>query len=450
MFFSEKNRIKFTETILRDAHQSLMATRMKTADMLPIAEVLDEVGYDSVECWGGATFDVCMRYLNEDPWERLRLLRRKFKKTKLQMLLRGQNLLGYQHYSDDVVDMFIRKSVENGIDILRIFDAFNDVRNLERAVYAAKKEGAHIQLAMAYTVGKPYTLKYWKKLAVDLEALGADSICIKDMAGLLLPHEAYQLVKMLKKTVDVPIQLHSHCTSGVAPMTYLKALEAGCDGIDTALSPLALGTSQPATEVMYQTIKNEKKHAKLNERAMNEATEYFRDFRKRAEAEGLIDNRVMDVDTETLRYQVPGGMLSNLYVQMKQQNMQNRFKEVMKEIPRVREDLGEPPLVTPSSQIVGTQAVFNVMTGERYKMVSKQTRAILKGEYGRTARPFNRSVQKKVIGNGDIVTCRPADLLTPEFYEKKRELGGMASDEEVLAHILFPQSAETFYSRQPK
>ena len=257
-------------------------------------------------------------------------------------------------------------------------------------------------------------------------------------------------MKMLKKTVDVPIQLHSHCTSGVAPMTYLKALEAGCDGIDTALSPLALGTSQPATEVMYQTIKNEKKHAKLNEKAMNEATEYFRDFRKRAEAEGLIDNRVMDVDTQTLRYQVPGGMLSNLYVQMKQQNMQDRFKEVMKEIPRVREDLGEPPLVTPSSQIVGTQAVFNVMTGERYKMVSKQTRAILKGEYGRTARPFNRSVQKKVIGNGDIVTCRPADLLTPEFCEKKRELGGMASDEEVLAHILFPQSAETFYSRQPK
>lgn len=387
--------MKFTETILRDAHQSLMATRMRTEDMLPVAEVMDEIGYHSIECWGGATFDVCMRYLNEDPWERLKELKKRFKKTKLQMLLRGQNLLGYNHYPDDVVDVFIRKSVDNGIDIFRIFDAFNDVRNLERAAYAAKQEGAHVQLAMAYTVGKKYTFKYWKKLAKDLEELGADSICIKDMAGLLMPYEAENIIKMLKKTVSVPIHVHSHCTSGVAPMTYMKAAEAGCDVIDTALSPFSMGTSQPATEVMYETFKAGGLNVKLNEDAMTYAAEYFRKFRRHAEQEGLIDIKMMDVDTKTLQYQVPGGMLSNLYMQMKEQNMQERFDEVLKEIPKVREDLGEPPLVTPSSQIVGTQAVFNIMTGERYKMVSKQTKAILKGEYGKTIRPFNKSVQKR-------------------------------------------------------
>lgn len=446
MFFNEKKKLKFTETILRDGHQSLMATRMRTADMLPIAAALDEVGYDSIECWGGATFDVCMRYLNEDPWERLRLLRKKFKKTKLQMLLRGQNLLGYRHYPDDVVDMFIRKSAANGIDIFRIFDAFNDVRNLERAVYAAKKEGAHVQLAMAYTAGKAYTSKYWRNLAKELESLGADSICVKDMAGLLLPYDAGQLIKMLKKTVRVPVHLHSHCTSGVAPMTYLKAVEAGCDGIDTALSPFAMGTSQPATEVMYKTLKEAGVHTKLNEKAMTKAAEYFKDIRRQAEQSGLLDIKMLDVDTETLRYQIPGGMLSNLYMQMKEQNTQSRFKDVLKEIPKVREELGEPPLVTPSSQIVGTQAVFNVMTGERYKMVSKQTKAILKGEYGKTIRPFSKAVQKKVLGNEECITCRPADLLTHEFYKRKQELGEKApTDEAVLAYILFPQSAEAFY-----
>ena len=327
MIFMNKGKVKFTETILRDAHQSLMATRMRTSDMLPIASVLDEIGYDSVECWGGATFDVCMRYLNEDPWERLRLLRRRFRKTKLQMLLRGQNLLGYNHYPDDVVDAFIRKSVDNGIDIFRIFDAFNDTRNLERSVNAAKQEGAHVQLAMSYTVGKKYTLKYWKKLAKDFEEMGADSICIKDMAGLLMPYDAEKLIKMLKKTVDVPIQLHSHCTSGVAPMTYLKAIDAGCDGIDTALSPLAMGTSQPATEVMFKTLEMAGRNVELNEKAMIKATEYFREFRRHAEQKGMIDIKMMDVDTETLRYQVPGGMLSNLYVQMKLRQQRRRIFE---------------------------------------------------------------------------------------------------------------------------
>lgn len=449
MFFNQKKKLKFTETILRDAHQSLMATRMKTADMLPIAAVLDEIGYDAIECWGGATFDVCMRYLNEDPWERLRLLRKKFKKTKMQMLLRGQNLLGYRHYPDDVVDMFIRKSAANGIDIFRIFDAFNDVRNLERAVYAAKKEGAHVQLAMAYTVGKAYTYRYWSNLAKELESLGADSICVKDMAGLLLPHNARHLIKMLKKTVHIPVHLHSHCTSGVAPMTYLKAVEAGCDGIDTALSPFAMGTSQPATEVMYKTLREAGVPSKLNDKAMAKATEYFRELRRQAEQNGQIDIKMLDVDTETLRYQVPGGMLSNLYMQMKEQNTQSHFKDVLKEIPKVREDLGEPPLVTPSSQIVGTQAVFNVMTGERYKMVSKQTKAILKGEYGRTRRPFNKTVQKKVLGKEACITCRPADLLAPEFQKMKQELGEKArTDEAVLSYILFPQSAEAFYNNR--
>ena len=449
MIFFGKEEVKFTETILRDAHQSLMATRMKTEDMLPIAEVLDEVGYDSIECWGGATFDVCMRYLNEDPWERLRQLRKRFRKTKLQMLLRGQNLLGYNHYPDDVVDAFIRKSVDNGIDIFRIFDAFNDVRNLERAAHAAKQEGAHVQLALAYTVGRKYTFKYWKSLAKELEELGADSICIKDMAGLLMPYDADKLVKILKRTVNVPVHVHSHCTSGVAPMTYLKAVEAGCDVIDTALSPFALGTSQPATEVMYETLKAGGFEVELNEDALALASEYFRDIRRKAEQEGLIDIKVMDVDTKTLQYQVPGGMLSNLHMQMKEQNMEDRFDEVLREIPRVREDLGEPPLVTPSSQIVGTQAVFNIMTGERYKMASKQTKALLKGEYGRTIKPFNRAVQKKVLGKENPITCRPADLLKPQFFSKKMELGEKAPTEEILlAYILFPQSAEAFYEKK--
>lgn len=450
MFNSKKRKeVKFTETVLRDAQQSLMATRMKTSDMLPIIETMDQVGYGAVECWGGATFDVCMRYLNEDPWERLRLLRKGFKNTNLQMLLRGQNLLGYRHYSDDVVKTFVKKSVANGIDILRLFDAFNDVRNLETAAYAAKSEGAHVQLAMAYTVGSAYTLDYWKSLAKSLVELGADSICVKDMAGLLLPYEASTLVKELKKTVSIPIHIHSHCTSGTAPLTYLKAIEAGCDGIDTAISPLSMGTSQPATEVMYETIKGARAYGNLNEAALNKETEYFRAFRRRVEQEGLIDIKLMDVDTETLQYQIPGGMLSNLYVQMKEQNVQDRFEEVLKEIPKVREELGEPPLVTPSSQIVGTQAVFNVITGERYKMVSNQTKSVLKGQYGKTVKPFNKDLQKKIVGTDHIISCRPADLLEPELDRAKKERqADIRNEEDLLSYILFPQSAEAFFSQR--
>ncbi len=445
MILDKIKRVKFTETALRDAHQSLMATRMRTEEMMPIVRTMDEVGYDSVECWGGATFDVCMRYLDENPWERLRKLRDGFKNTKLQMLLRGQNLVGYRHYSDDVVDVFIRKSVANGIDILRIFDALNDVRNLERAVKAAKREGAHVQLAMAYTTGKAYTMKYWKELAKQMADLGADSICIKDMAGLLMPSYAERLVRTVKRVTKLPVHVHSHCTSGIAPMTYLKAVEAGCDGIDTAISPLSMGTSQPATEAMYQAVKNVARCTPLDEEKLIETAEYFRDFRHEAEEDGRMDRKVMEVDTKTLYYQIPGGMLSNLYAQMKEQGLEDRYTEVLREVPRVRKDLGEPPLVTPSSQIVGTQAVFNVSAGKRYKMISRQTKAMLNGEYGRTARPFNEALQKKVMGDQEPITCRPADLLEPEWHKTRREMGDRFSDDEtMLSYILFPQITEVY------
>ena len=408
---------------------------------LKITETMDEAGYDSVECWGGATFDVCMRFLDEDPWERLRVLRKGFRKTKLQMLLRGQNLLGYRHYSDDVVDAFVRKAVSNGIDIIRIFDALNDIRNLERAVLAAKKEGAHVQLAMAYTTGKAYTLNYWRILARQMADMGADSICIKDMAGLLTPYNAEKLVKVVKKTTKLPVHVHSHCTSGLAPMTYLKAIEAGCDGIDTAIAPFSMGTSQPATEAMYTVMKNTDRCPELKEDKLLQTAEYFREYRRWAEKEGLIDIKMMDADTKTLHYQIPGGMLSNLYSQIREQGMEDRYAEVLREVPRVRRDLGEPPL--------GTQAVLNVVTGKRYKMVSQQTKALLNGEYGRTARPFNESLQKKVLGNKLPVTCRPADLLEPEWYRMKIRQGDQfKNDEELLSYILFPQTAEAFLKKR--
>lgn len=450
MFFRKKgSRVQFTETALRDGHQSLMATRMRTVDMLPAAEMMDQVGYDAVECWGGATFDVCMRYLNEDPWERLRQLRKKFKNTKLQMLLRGQNLVGYRHYADDVVDAFVAGAARCGIDVFRIFDALNDVRNMERAAMAARKAGAHVQLAMAYTLGEAYTMEYWIDLAKKLAELGADSICIKDMAGLLMPYEADKLVRALKKAVSVPIQLHSHCTSGAAVMSYLKAVEAGCDGIDTAISPLAMGTSQPATEVMYKTLAEGQRQGRLREDKLMEVMEYFREFRIRAEAAGTIRMDVMRLDVETLRYQIPGGMLSNLYMQMKEQNAQDRFREVLEEIPKVREELGEPPLVTPSSQIVGTQAVFNVLAGERYKMMSRQTKAMLRGEYGKTAKPFDLKLQKKAAGQNEILTCRPADRLKPELQDAAaKQIPGVKTEEDLLSYILFPQTAESFFKQR--
>ena len=441
-----KKPIKITETILRDAHQSLIATRMSTEQMLPIIEKMDKVGYHSVECWGGATFDASLRFLKEDPWERLRKIKDGFKNTKLQMLFRGQNILGYRHYADDVVEYFVQKSVANGIDIIRIFDCLNDIRNLETAVRAANKEGAHAQIALSYTLGDAYTLDYWKDIAKRIEDMCANSICIKDMAGLLVPYEATKLVTALKESTDLPIQLHTHYTSGVASMTYLKAVEAGVDVIDTAMSPLALGTSQPATEVMVETFKGTEFDTGFDQNLLAEIADYFRPLQEEALKTGLLNPKVMGVNIKTLLYQVPGGMLSNLVSQLKEQGAEDKYYEVLREIPRVRKDYGEPPLVTPSSQIVGTQAVLNVLAGERYKMVTKESKALLSGEYGETVKPFNPEVQKKAIGDKEPITCRPADLIPDELDKLEKEMAQWKEqDEDVLSYALFPQVATEFF-----
>ena len=408
-----KKPLKITETVLRDAHQSLIATRMTTEQMLPIVDKMDKVGYHSVECWGGATFDSSLRFLKEDPWERLRKLRDGFKNTKLQMLFRGQNILGYNHYADDVVEYFVQKSIANGIDIIRIFDCFNDLRNLETAVKAAKKEKGHAQIALSYTLGDAYTLDYWKETAKRIEDMGADSICIKDMAGLLLPYKATELVQALKDGSSLPIQMHTHYTSGVASMTYLKAVEAGADIIDTAMSPFSMGTSQPATEVMVETFKGTQYDTGLDQNLLAEIADYFQPMREEALKSGLMNTKVLGVNIKTLLYQVPGGMLSNLVSQLKEAGAEDKYRDVLEEIPRVRKDYGEPPLVTPSSQIVGTQAVLNVLQGERYKMITKESKKVLAGEFGQTIKPFNPEVQKKAIGDTKPITCRPADLIEP-------------------------------------
>lgn len=441
-----KKPLKITETVLRDAHQSLIATRMTTEQMLPIIPKMDEVGYYAVECWGGATFDACLRFLKEDPWERLRKLRDGFKHTKLQMLFRGQNILGYRHYADDVVEYFVQKSIANGIDIIRIFDAFNDLRNLETSVKACKKEGGHAQIALCYTLGEAYTLDYWKEIAKRIEEMGADSICIKDMAGLLVPYEAEALVKALKASTKLPIQLHTHYTSGVASMTYMKAVEAGCDIIDTAMSPFALGTSQPATEVMCETFRDTPFDTGLDQKLLAEIADYFRPIQEEALKSGLLNPKVLGVNIKTLMYQVPGGMLSNLVSQLKDAHAEDKYYDVLEEIPRVRKDFGEPPLVTPSSQIVGTQAVLNVLMGERYKMITKESKALLHGEYGQTVKPFNPEVQKKACGDETPITCRPADLLKPELREMEKEVARYKQqDEDVLSYALFPQVAVDFF-----
>ena len=441
-----KKPVKITETILRDAHQSLIATRMTTEQMLPIIEKMDKVGYNAVECWGGATFDASLRFLKEDPWERLRKLRDGFKNTKLQMLFRGQNILGYRHYADDVVEYFVQKSAANGIDIIRIFDALNDMRNLECAVKAANKEKAHAQIAISYTLGEAYTHEYYINLAKKIEEMGADSICIKDMAGLLVPYEATSLVKDLKAAVNIPLELHTHYTSGVAGMTYLKGVEAGCDIIDTAVSPFAMGTSQPATEVMVETFKGTPYDTGLDQQLLAEIADYFRPMRDEALESGRLNPKVMGVDIQTLLYQVPGGMLSNLVSQLKEQNAEDKYYDVLKEIPRVRKDFGEPPLVTPSSQIIGTQAVLNVLTGERYKMLTKESKALLRGEYGQTAKPMNKEIQKKALGDEKPITCRPADLLKPELKKIEEEMiQYKEQDEDVLSYALFPQVATEFF-----
>ncbi len=441
-----KRPVKITETILRDAHQSLIATRMTTEQMLPMIEKMDKVGYHSVECWGGATFDASLRFLKEDPWERLRKFRAGFKNTKLQMLFRGQNILGYRHYADDVVAYFVQKSIANGIDIIRIFDALNDIRNLESTVKATNKENGHAQIAISYTLGDAYTTDYYVNMAKSIESLGASSICIKDMAGLLVPYEATVLVSALKAAVNIPIDLHTHYTSGVGGMTYLKAVEAGCDIIDTAMSPFAMGTSQPATEVMVETFKGTPYDTGFDQLLLAEIADYFRPIRDNALDTGLLNPKVMGVDIKTLLYQVPGGMLSNLVSQLKEQKAEDKYYDVLQEIPRVRKDFGEPPLVTPSSQIVGTQAVLNVLSGERYKMVTKETKALLSGEYGQTVKPFNEEVQKKVIGDKKPITCRPADLIEPELAKIESQITEWKEqDEDVLSYALFPQVAIDFF-----
>lgn len=444
----EKKPLKITETVLRDAHQSLIATRMKTEEMLPIVPTMDKVGYNAVECWGGATFDACLRFLHEDPWDRLRKLRDGFKNTKLQMLFRGQNILGYKPYADDVVEYFVQKSIANGIDIIRIFDCLNDLRNLETAVKATKKENGHAQIALSYTIGDAYTMDYWMKKAKAIEEMGADSICIKDMSGLLVPTAADELVRSLKSATDLPIELHTHYTSGVASMTCMKAIEAGVDIIDTAISPFALGTSQPATEVMVEAFKNTPYDTGLDQKLLAEIADYFAPIRQKYIDEGTMSTKVLGVNIKTLMYQVPGGMLSNLIGQLKEQGKEDKLKEVLEEVPRVRKDLGEPPLVTPSSQIVGTQAVFNVLMGERYKVCTDQTKDLLLGKYGKTEKPFNPEVVEKALGDrkSEAITCRPADLLEPQLEGIENEMKQWKQqDEDVLSYALFPQVATDYF-----
>ncbi|SNX55410.1 oxaloacetate decarboxylase subunit alpha [Thermoanaerobacterium sp. RBIITD] len=439
------SKIKITETVLRDAHQSLLATRMTTDEMLPIAEKLDEVGYYSLEAWGGATFDACMRFLDEDPWERLRALKKVIKKTPIQMLLRGQNILGYKHYPDDVVTEFVMKSVENGVDIIRIFDALNDVRNLETAIKATKKAGAHAQAAIVYTISPVHNIEHYLKVAKSFQDMGADSICIKDMSGILTPYTAYDLVKALKSTIHIPLQLHSHYTAGMAAMTYLKAIEAGVDVVDTAISPLALGTSQPATETIVAVLQNTEYDTELDLRLLSEIADYFKKV-KSNHTKGNDLSLLMGVDTDVLHYQIPGGMLSNLISQLKQQNALYKYNEVLKEVPCVREDLGYPPLVTPMSQMVGTQAVLNVITGEKYKIVPKEIKDYVKGLYGKPPAPISDKIRKMIIGDEDVIIERPANLLTPQLENIRNEMKEYYEQEEdVLSYALFPQVAIKFF-----
>ena len=444
-------KVLITDTILRDAHQSQAATRMRIEDMLPACRALNEVGYWSLECWGGATFDSCMRFLGEDPWERLRTLKRAMPDTKLQMLLRGQNLLGYKHYADDVVEEFVKKSIENGIDVVRIFDALNDVRNIETAMKATKKYGGHVEAAISYTESPVHNLEYFVKLAKELENRGADTICIKDMANLLLPYDAYELVSALKKEIKVPIHLHTHNTTGTGDMTYLMAIQAGVDIIDTALSPLANGTSQPSTEAIVATLQGTEYDTGIKLEKLSDIAAHFRSVATKLKEQGSLDPKVLNVDPNTLLYQVPGGMLSNLISQLKQAKAEDKYYDVLAEVPRVREDFGYPPLVTPTSQIVGSQAVLNVLSGERYKMVTKESKGVLRGEYGMLPGKVNEDVRKKAIGNAEVITCRPADLLEPELDKYREEFKAITkSDEDVLSCALFPQVAPKFLEERDR
>lgn len=442
-------KLKITETALRDGHQSLIATRLKTSEILPILEKMDSVGYHSLEVWGGATFDSCIRFLNEDPWERLREIRKKVKNTKLQMLLRGQNLLGYRHYADDVVEEFIKKSIENGIDIIRVFDALNDFRNIEQSINMIKKYKGHAQGCIAYATSDIHTVDYYIEKVKELESMGVDSICIKDMAGILLPNVAYELITKIKKIVTIPIELHTHATSGIADMLYLKAIEAGVDIIDTAISPFAGGTSQPSTEGIAYVLKDDERDPKLDLVALSEIAEYFKPIKEKYRSEGILNPKVMDIEPKTLMYQVPGGMLSNLLSQLTQQGASDKYEEVLKEIPKVRKELGYPPLVTPLSQMVGTQAVFNVLTGSRYKVIPSEIKDYLKGLYGMPPGKVNEDIKVKAIGNEEVVTCRPADLIENELDKFKEELGTLGkSVEDVLIYALFPEIGKKYLSNR--
>ncbi len=444
-----KNPLQITDTILRDAHQSQAATRMRIEDMLPACETLDKIGYWSLECWGGATFDVCMRYLDEDPWERLRTLKKAMPNTRLQMLLRGQNILGYKHYADDVVEQFCKKSIENGIDVVRIFDALNDTRNMEAAMKYVKYYGGICEAAISYTISPVHDEEYFIKLAMRLEKMGADVICIKDMANLLLPYNAYSLIKRLKSVIRVPIHLHTHNTTGTGDMTNLLAAAAGVDIVDCALSPFANGTSNPCTESLVATLAGSDRDTGLDLQQLNKAAEHFRGVAARMKEEGILNPKVLNVDPNTLLYQVPGGMLSNLLSQLKQAKAEDKYYEVLAEVPRVREDFGYPPLVTPTSQIVGSQAVLNVIAGERYKMIPKESKALLRGEYGTLPGPVNEEVRRKAIGDEEVITCRPADLLAPELPKYEEECRQwIRQEEDVLSYALFPQVATAFFEKR--
>ncbi len=442
-------KVLVTETALRDAHQSLIATRMTTEEMLPVLPLLDKIGYHSLECWGGATFDSCLRFLNEDPWQRLRTIRENCPNTKLQMLFRGQNMLGYRHYADDVLDYFVQKSVANGIDIIRIFDALNDIKNLQSAIKAAKKEGAHAQVAISYTTGPVFTNDYYVDYAKRIADAGADSICIKDMAALLTPYKTYELVKAIKEAVDLPVALHTHYTSGLGSMCLIKGVEAGADIIDTAISPLSQGTSHSPTESMVAAFEGTEYDTGLNLEAFTEIRNYFMDLRKKYIDSGLLDTKILTADTKALLYQVPGGMLSNLISQLKQAGKEDQLEECLAEVPRVRKDAGYPPLVTPTSQIVGTQAVFNVITGERYKMVTKEFKGIIEGKYGTTPMPIDPEFRKQIIGDEEPITCRPADLLEPELDKLRAEIPQyIEQEEDVLSYAQFPEVAVKFFEKR--
>ena len=442
-------KLKITETVLRDAHQSLLATRMTLDEMLPILSTMDKIGFYSAECWGGATFDSCIRFLDECPWDRLRTIRKEMPNTKLQMLFRGQNMLGYRHYADDLVEYFVQKSIANGIDIIRIFDALNDIRNLETAINAAKKEQGHAQVAISYTLGEVFTHEYYMNYAKQVESAGADSICIKDMAALLTPYEAETLVRDIKSAVSIPVQLHTHYTSGLASMCILKAVEAGVDAVDTAMSPLALGTSHAPTESMVAALEGTEYDTGLDLKLLTEIRDYFMGLRKKYIDSGLLDPKMLAVDANALIYQVPGGMLSNLLSQLKQAGKSDQFEEVLREVPRVREDAGMPPLVTPTSQIVGTQAVFNVIMGERYKTVTKEFKGLVKGEYGKTPAPISADFRKKILGDEAPIECRPADLIAPELEKLKADAAKWTEQEEdVLSYAMFGQVAEKFFEKR--